>query len=85
MFVQTIQSIMWVQTLIYNDAVLDYAHFARSIEITRKFLEKFSLPQGATAIILVKNLLDSWRLNLALRGLGLTEVVPVSGTVWRLG
>ena len=64
--------------LIYNDAVLDYAYFARSIEMARKFFEKYNLPQDATAIILVKNLFEAWRLSIALRALGLNTIAVSS-------
>ena len=60
--------------LIYNDSVFDYAYFAKSIEAARKSLEKYDLPQGATAIVLVSNFFDAWRVNIALRTLGLNTI-----------
>ncbi len=60
--------------LIYNDSVFDYAYFAKSIEAARQSLEKYNLPQGATAIVLVSNFFDAWRVNIALRTLGLNTI-----------
>jgi acyl-coenzyme A synthetase/AMP-(fatty) acid ligase len=64
--------------LIYNNVVLDYAFFARSIELARKFLERFNLPKDATAIVQVKNLFDAWRITFALRTLGLNTIAVAS-------
>jgi acyl-coenzyme A synthetase/AMP-(fatty) acid ligase len=60
--------------LIYNDQLLDYAAFARTIEAYRQSLERERLPAGTVAIVATGNLADAWVLILALRALGLTTI-----------
>jgi len=64
--------------LIYNDTVWDYADFAKSIAMARNALQKDELPQGATVVILARNLFTSWPIIIALRSLGLTTLAVPS-------
>jgi acyl-coenzyme A synthetase/AMP-(fatty) acid ligase len=64
--------------LVHNDDIYDYSYFARSIALTRNLLRRHDLPPGATAIILVWNLFECWRLMIALRSLGLDTIVVSS-------
>ena len=64
--------------LIYDDVILDYAYFARSIETTRKFLKPKNFAQGTTAVILATNAFDAWRLIIGLRSIGLNTIVVSS-------
>jgi len=60
--------------VIYNDTPISYASFSRAIEDVRVLLEEQGLPAGGVAIVLAKNLLQAWMLDLALRALGLTSI-----------
>ncbi|HEY8084964.1 MAG TPA: class I adenylate-forming enzyme family protein [Methylophilaceae bacterium] len=76
----TSQIYQWARTqpqkpaIVSNGHLIDYAHFWRLIEATRRFFAQQQLPEGHTAIVLIPRLLDSWVLTLALRNLGINTV-----------
>jgi acyl-coenzyme A synthetase/AMP-(fatty) acid ligase len=70
----------WAQRLpdqpavIWNDLPLTYLSFWNAIRHAYDFFAAEDLPAGGNAVILVRSLLDSWIIVMALRALGLTTV-----------
>jgi acyl-coenzyme A synthetase/AMP-(fatty) acid ligase len=57
--------------VIHEDNAMDYATFARAIEVTRLFLERQQLPRGKAAVIVAFNVLDGWIIDIAFRPIGM--------------
>ena len=64
--------------IVWNGRAVSYARFARGIEAARQILGALNLPIGSTAVLLVRSLLESWTVSLALRSLGLNTVAVTS-------
>jgi acyl-coenzyme A synthetase/AMP-(fatty) acid ligase len=60
--------------LIHNDVAMDYASFARAIEVVRRSLALEHLPVGRTAMVRMDDLRCAWIVVLALRALGLNTI-----------
>ena len=64
--------------IVWNGREVSYARFARGIESARQTLGALDLPAGSTAVLLIRSLLESWTVGLALRSLGLNTVAVTS-------
>jgi acyl-coenzyme A synthetase/AMP-(fatty) acid ligase len=64
--------------VVRNDTALSYAAFARTIAATTDYLAKQGPPQSGTAVVLAKDLLESWFIIMALRSLGLDTISVAS-------
>jgi len=62
--------------VIWNDRSLSYPSFSNAIRSACDFFKRENLPVGGTAIVLVRGLLDTWIIVMALRALGL-NTIPV--------
>ena len=60
--------------IIQNGIVFNYAALARGIDASRQFLQMQDLPAGKVAIVLARNIADSWVIVHALRSMGLTTI-----------
>ncbi len=65
--------------VVYSGSAISYAMFAGAINATRSFMQAQKIPEGQTAIVVIRNLIDGWVATMALRSLGL-DTVSVSHT-----
>jgi acyl-coenzyme A synthetase/AMP-(fatty) acid ligase len=60
--------------IVHNNSPVSYRVFASAIEASRRYLAAQGLSPAGVAVLPIRDLVDVWRIGLALRGLGVTTL-----------